>query len=79
MQQASFKQFDLSHPLNLRRVGFLAVKPFEFSQLVSHPGAGDPKHEGLKVLALVRFCGGLAKQRLNRHAVEGTPSCLRKI
>jgi len=79
MQQAGFKRFNLSHPLNLRRVGFLAVKPFEFYQLVSHPGAGDPKHEVLQVLALVRLCGGFAKQRLDRHAVEGTPSCLRKI
>jgi hypothetical protein len=79
MQQAGLKQFDLSHPFDLRRVGFLAVEPFEFSQLESYPRTGDPKHKVLKVFGVMRPCGGFRKQCLNRHALEGTPLCMRKI
>ena len=79
MQQASLKHFNLSRPLQLRRIRFPAIKALELLQLVSHPRTECPHHERLNIPVFQTFCRRTTKQRKEGHATDTTPPHLIKI
>ncbi len=79
MQQASLKHFNLSHPLELRRISLPPIKALELFQLVLHPGTAHPQHKRLNIPVFRMFRGRTTKQSKERHVLDSTPPHRRKI
>jgi len=79
MQQASFKHFNLSHSLELRRVSFPAVESLELLQPVPHPWTAYPSNQRFNVPMFCTSYWRSVEQRKWRHAIDTTPPYRRKI